>query len=214
MKVLLIILTIIICGLLGGIVNAIRTDKQKNKYWVSIVKGVVAAFLVPVFLEIIRSDIGRSLKLDLYDYLIFGGLCLVAAIFSDKFIDSIGDKILQKAENAERKAIESNDKANMLIDKNADKDERDLKLDKQILKFKEFREFKKPIPKISIEKVINCLKSENFKFRTITGISKETNLRNSKILEILLELQNQGLAKSFDTGKKILWTINDYSETN
>jgi len=110
MNICILISTIFVFGLLGGLVNAIRTEKQKKDYWKSLVKGIVAALLVPIFLEVIKSEIGRNLNSNLYDYLIFGGLCLIAAIFSDKFIDTIGEKILQKAENAEREAKESNEK--------------------------------------------------------------------------------------------------------
>jgi len=74
-------------------------------------------------LFIVRSEISNSLTVDvddlgieLYNYIVYGGLCLIAAIFSDNFFDSIADKILKKVENAEQMAVESNEKADALIE--------------------------------------------------------------------------------------------------
>ena len=71
MNICLLIFTIIFFGLLGGLVNAIRTEQEDKIYWKSLVKGLVAAFLVPVFLEIIKSQLGQNLSTNLYDYIVF-----------------------------------------------------------------------------------------------------------------------------------------------
>ena len=204
MSVLYLIPTLLFFGLLGGLINAIKTGKEKNRYWVSLVKGVVAAFLVPIFLEVIRSDIGRNLGTDLYDYIVFGGLCLVAAIFSDKFIDTLGDRILKKAENAERHARESNEKADTLIEKNAEPDKEEAEIGQRIRSFKELGSQEK-IP--DTEKVIEALKAGKYEFRTAKGISEDAGLTLPLVEEILSLLQKKGIVKKARTAKRTLWTI-------
>jgi hypothetical protein len=202
----ILISTIFVFGLLGGFVNAIRTEKQKKDYWKSLVKGVVAAFLVPIFLEVIKSEIGRNLNNNLYDYLIFGGLCLIAAIFSDKFIDTIGEKILQKAESAEREAKESNEKVNTLIEKEAEPETEQLGIESKIQEIKESSEFKYGG---NVEKVINALNSKKYKYRTTKGLVEECGLSTRTVMVTLSILLNAGIVKRINSGKRTLWTLSD-----
>jgi|GEM_PF-1737155 len=109
----LVIISIMVAGgWFGGYLNYLhnfdtreedRKDKlAKKKY---ILLGIGAAFLVPAFLKMISSNLANSQ--DLNDYLIFAGFCLIAAIFSRRFITTIGDRILEAAKQAEKTAQES-----------------------------------------------------------------------------------------------------------
>ena len=204
MNIYLLIFTIIFFGLLGGLVNAIRTKQEGKNYWKSLVKGLVAAFLVPVFLEIIKSQLGQNLSTNLYDYIVFGGLCLTAAIFSDKFIDTIGEKILEKAENAERRAEESNKKIDTIIDKKAEPEEDTEPVEKRILNFAEFKE---STDTTNIQSIIKCLQSEKYEYRTVSGIAKDTGLSNISVMKILKDLQNKKIVMSVNSRKRTLWTL-------
>jgi len=206
MNICILISTIFVFGLLGGLVNAIRTEKQKKDYWKSLVKGIVAALLVPIFLEVIKSEIGRNLNSNLYDYLIFGGLCLIAAIFSDKFIDTIGEKILQKAENAEREAKESNEKVNTIIEKDAEPEPEQLNIESKIQGIKASSEIKY---EGSVEKIINALKDKKYNYRTTAGIAKDCDLSTKSVMVTLSILTNAGIVRRLNTGRRTLWTLND-----
>jgi hypothetical protein len=105
----------IIMGGFGGYLNLLHNfdtsddDKkntvQKYKY---VLLGIGSALLIPAFLKMIASDLIKASKpYDNINYLIFAGFCLVAAIFSRKFITSIGDKILEAAKNAELNSKEA-----------------------------------------------------------------------------------------------------------
>lgn len=106
----------VVCGAFGGFLNYLNDfdtieNEKKNKQirFKYILLGIGAALLIPLFLNMISSDIIRST--DHADYLIFAGFCLVAAIFSRRFISTIGDRILETAKNAEKMAMESKQKA-------------------------------------------------------------------------------------------------------
>jgi CRP-like cAMP-binding protein len=205
MNYCILISTIVFFGLLGGLVNAIRTNQKRQDYWKSLVKGLVAALLVPVFLEIIKSELGRNLTTELYDYLIFGGLCLVAAIFSDKFIDTLGERILQKAREAEEKAEESNKKVDTVIDKRAEPEEDDEPAEQRILKFEEFND---SINKDNITNIIKSLKNKDYEYRTAGGIAKDTGLSRITVTKMLADLQKNGIVTKIQSDKRILWTLN------
>jgi hypothetical protein len=111
----ILIAIIILVGAFGGLLNYLfnfdtaENDQKKNviifKY---ILLGIGAALLVPVFLKMISSNLASSK--DNNDYLIFAGFCLIAAIFSRRFITTIGEKILESAKKAEKSALESKQK--------------------------------------------------------------------------------------------------------
>jgi hypothetical protein len=87
-------------------VNDSQVDKHlKTKY---VFLGIGSSILVPAFLKMIASDlIKATTPYDNINYLIFAGFCLVAAIFSRRFITSIGEKILEAAKKAEISAKEN-----------------------------------------------------------------------------------------------------------
>ncbi|MBN1642102.1 MAG: hypothetical protein JXA09_12785 [Anaerolineae bacterium] len=113
----LIILIMVVSGLLGGLANYFLARRQQRlaevtgggeaeaeeplvpsptDLWESLVMGVVAAFIVPLFLSTISSDLLRTGATDRLNLLVFGGFCLVAAIFARAFIRNISDAVLNK----------------------------------------------------------------------------------------------------------------------
>lgn len=112
---LIIILIILFCGCFGGYLNYLHnfdTLEKDNGIKIARLKyillGIGAALLVPAFLKMISSNLATSN--DNNDYLIFAGFCLIAAIFSRRFINTIGERILEAAKNAEKTAHESKQK--------------------------------------------------------------------------------------------------------
>jgi len=87
------------------IANEEKDSRIKLKY---VLLGIGSAFLVPAFLKMIASDlIKNSEQYDNISYLIFAGFCLIAAIFSRRFINTIGEKILEAAKQAEKTSKET-----------------------------------------------------------------------------------------------------------
>ena len=113
---LLTLIVVMLCsGAFGGYLNYLHNfdtiiDENKDnrvilKY---VLLGIGSAFIVPTFLKMIASDlINDSEQYDNISYLIFAGFCLVAAIFSRRFISTIGEKILEAARQAEKTSKET-----------------------------------------------------------------------------------------------------------
>jgi len=114
--IIILVLIMLVAGAFGGFLNYLHNfdtsenEKQnnivRNKY---ILLGIAAAFVIPVFLKMISSNLLSCTENN--DYLIFAGFCLIAAIFSRRFIITIGDKILEAAKKAEKAALESKQKS-------------------------------------------------------------------------------------------------------
>ena len=210
---------IIAAGLLGGAVNAVRASRSNGQWAKSLLKGVVAALLVLVFLEIIKSDLGFEANPDdpYHNYLVFAGLCLIAAIFSDKFIDSIGERILQKVEKAERTAEESNRKVDIVIAHDAEPDDEDLP-STQPDSLISPRASRRVTPDADADantdagldpsaKIVMWLGSGKYEYRTIGGIAKETCLTRNEVESTLQRLERNGSVVHLETKNRTLWTL-------
>ncbi|MBS1913516.1 MAG: hypothetical protein JST22_16130 [Bacteroidetes bacterium] len=73
--------------------------------WQPVVRGVGAAFLVPLFLKIADSklvDTSNPAQLSGWQFFIYGGFCLAAAISSRAFIGSVSRQVIALAADAKR----------------------------------------------------------------------------------------------------------------
>lgn len=223
---------ITISGLIGGVVNyfmiadnsrKLIMRKKEGQYAPSmrfvflrcIVVGLGASILVPLFLQMISSNLVQDvLKSKVDKIFVFVGFCVVASIFSRRFIISIGEKLLkeledtkQTAEEANLKAIEakqiaeeSDNKADAVVDAVGEVESKEdvvlqdgVELSNEISK-------KQLIPSQTISeinrKVLRALLLKpNVTFRSITGISKDTELGSSIIKHILNDLIDSGLVR-------------------
>lgn len=93
---------IFVAGLFGGVVNYYRSytinSGSHRECMTCILIGVGASCLVPLFLSMISSNLIENSRSDDKYFFTFGGLCIIAAIFSNKFINSIGEKVLKEVQ--------------------------------------------------------------------------------------------------------------------
>ncbi len=96
---------IFVFGILGGHINFLKIPKEEkttNKRALHLFTGLIASFSVPLFLNItsssILSDALSNSDTSNISYFVFAGFCGIAAYFSDRFIQSLSDKILDKLE--------------------------------------------------------------------------------------------------------------------
>lgn len=106
-----------VVGLLGGWLSWLNADyNQKFCYRRlarNLVTGVLATFMVPLFLQMIGSNLLSEISPKYQQFYVFLGMCSAAAFVSQKFASSISDQLLRKAndkaEHAEQTAREASD---------------------------------------------------------------------------------------------------------
>ena len=118
----IIIATLFVSGLIGGCVNYyynLKKDSENNDGNTlkrSIIVGIGASIIVPIFLEITQSRVLQGLQdYKLNDYILFISFCVLAAITSTRFISSVSDSVLSRLDKAEGDAKEAKQKADTLI---------------------------------------------------------------------------------------------------
>jgi len=208
------ILALIIFGAggLAGLTNYLiylfkDVPLKKGEFFKYFFSSVGAALLVPLLLNMLSSDLIK--KTDNYNslnYFVFAGFCFVAGYFSDRFINSIGEKILKDLENTKAKADtalsetrKTEEKLDILVSPETEVDDEinlsELKLESS---------FNDEDLKTQMYRIVNSFKGK-YKFRTHTGIAKELNYTTNVVKIILEGLETNGAVKRFtkSDGKEV-----------
>jgi predicted membrane channel-forming protein YqfA (hemolysin III family) len=97
--ILLVLGIMVAAGILGGLANYFLAERHSDfalrdlfKY----VLGVVAALMVPLFLNMISSNLLDLARTHPINLLVFGGFCLIAVIFSRRFLENLSAKLMQQ----------------------------------------------------------------------------------------------------------------------
>ncbi|GMK41892.1 hypothetical protein PCCS19_49510 [Paenibacillus sp. CCS19] len=108
---ILLVATMALAGILGGAASYLLSSSQRDSppvfkdrtFYRTVFIGLVASFLVPVFLQLIASDlIDQTLnagELAFNKLLIVAGYCLIVAISSRKFIEMITNATLDRVKS-------------------------------------------------------------------------------------------------------------------
>lgn len=196
--------------------NLIKSNYEIFKF---VISGVGAAILVPLLLNMLSSNLIKETEsFDVLNYFVFAGFCFVAGFFSDRFINSVGDKILKDIERTNDKVDEvisstkeNEEKIDFIVSADSEVDEvaSDAKID--LGEFKIQSTFEDDDVKTQIEKIIKSF-GERYKFRTAKGIAKELNYNETVTSAILEGLKTEGLSRKLTTRDgKVLWALTKMS---
>src|SRR5229473_7981459 len=188
----------VVAGFCGGGLNYLlsRRDNAENAaIWQSLVGGLVASFMVPLFLNMISSNLVDSIKGiapnagDPSKLFVFAGFCLVAAVSSKAFINTLSHRILSEAKATRKEVRQIKSEVDPIIAKETEKETPESEpLSVSVANRITLGENQK--------KVLRALANGRFTLRTRTGISNETQLPKNEVIKILAELAAQGLARS------------------
>jgi len=95
---LIILLIMIAAGLLGGIANFFLSDRNEEmarrdwgKY---LVLGVISALTVPLFLNMLSSNLLEAARTRPVDFFVFAGFCLIYVVASRRVFENVANRLL------------------------------------------------------------------------------------------------------------------------
>lgn len=201
----------LVTGVFGGLVNyymQVQHEADSTSMARCLVVGVGAAFLVPVALNIVNSELILESQGDPAGLLIFTGYCLIAAISTRFFIVNVSDRILNEAHMAKERSEQLLQELRVmqhellpLIDVeteyNAEVDDNQgpLSVDDEL--------------DVTTKNVLQNLGSGRFIFRSLAGLCVETNTDESTMLKTLNILVSRNLAGRTSGSKGMRWHISD-----
>ena len=206
--VVTILVIMLVSGMLGGLINCFIADPNAEtplSWWKHTIVGIGAAFMVPVFLNMISSKLIESMGGDvltavmLQNLMILAGFCLLAAISSRAFIQSLTDRILKEVSAAKREARQANEKAtNAEAIAELDKNEPEAKKGTILDGATEMAATERlDIPTVNLTesemKIVAALGKSTYLMRTRHGLAADTGMTYEEVVSEMPGLVTRGL---------------------
>jgi DNA-binding MarR family transcriptional regulator/uncharacterized membrane protein YgdD (TMEM256/DUF423 family) len=103
---LLILGIMVATGVLGGIANCFTAERRAASLWKDMAKyavlGTVAALTVPLFLNMISSNLLEAARSKPIDLFVFAGFCLIFVVVSRRFFENIANRLLQQVDQIKK----------------------------------------------------------------------------------------------------------------
>ncbi len=217
-----IVVIMLVTGAVGGFTNYLLSttagtapgkpanDKASDaapqlRWWGFVIVGIVATFLVPLFLSLAQSDLFQTLPTDVGSSLnklfVFVGFCLIASISSRAFIETISQRVLALAQQA-AKTSKENEKR--LARQRDEFDELAAIVGNQLdagqppgaraAQFAPAADEALPALTDKERDVLNALQTRAYRRRTLKGVATDTSLGLTEARELLGALIAKGLA--------------------
>lgn len=200
-----------IAGVFGGLINYYQMTQDRDDEAAlprCIVMGIGAAFLVPVILFFVQSDLINEIQTDASKLLIYTGFCLIIAIASRLVLTSTPKRILREATMARAQAegvqhqlrvlqdeilplIDTEIETEQALDDNSGPVEAEEELD------------------IAGTKVLKTLGCGRHIFRSMAGLCREAEADETTIQKSLNVLVSRQLAGRINTKKGVRWYLTE-----
>ncbi|WP_422348812.1 YEATS-associated helix-containing protein [Flagellimonas sp.] len=212
-KLTLIVVLILASGIVGGVGNFFRFESNLEAKGYHLVKsiflGTIAAFTIPLFLNMVSSDLLEFQNAPT-DYFVFVGFCLIAAFFSNRFMNSIGDRVIQDLEKIKRKTDvieeetkDNSEKVEALVEEQTDGGT-------TAAKPRKLEEIKNEVPAEVANKIFESFQNEKYKFRTVEGIAKDSGLDSGETKALMDKLEQKNIIKRYrGRGGKRIYSLTD-----
>lgn len=206
-----------LAGIVGGLINFFLSDplvERPLKWWQHMVVGIGAAFMVPVFLNMISSRLiaeinGPDISSEMLSkLLVLTGFCLLAAVSSRAFIRSMTDRLLQEVSSAktEAKAAKAQaENAEVIAESNVNMEpESGSEREAMILSVGD-PQYPEHVSEVE-KKILNAMVNSRFSMRSLTGLAKDADLPASQVNRTIGELvQKQLVVEAKNRDGQLRW---------
>lgn len=195
-----------IAGFLGGITNYFRTWKDDNDriaFWKNVLMGVSASLLIPLFLNMISSGLIEESMADPTKLYVLFGFCLIAALSSKAFIQSMSDRILNEMNKVKERTGEVEKQIEPIVLKESETERDDgEEIHPSGIRVRGFS-FDD-----NAKKILKALQSERYSWRTVSGLAKDTKIAKPEVVESIQWLHSNRLVVTIKNDRGInLWGL-------
>lgn len=196
-------------GVFGGLINFYQMNQESSdpaSLVRCIVIGIGAAFLVPVGLDLVNSDLILEIQGDPSRLLIFTGLCLITAITSRIVIVNMSDRILREATLARAQSDTVQHDLRVLQEELLPLIETETEQD---VSDEAMQELNAEELDVTSSKVLKTLGCGRFIFRSMVGLCREAGTDESTMAKTLAVLVSKGLAGKISGQKGVRWYLTE-----
>ena len=103
---LMVLMIMVAAGVLGGIANYFLSDRQgdsgRRDWGKFLTLGVIAALTVPLFLNMISSNLLEAARTRPVDFFVFAGFCLIYVVASRRVVENVANKLMGQMDQMRR----------------------------------------------------------------------------------------------------------------
>ena len=203
---LMILGIMILAGVLGGLANYFLSDRQGElssrdgiKY---AVLGVIAALTVPLFLNMISSNLLEAARTRPVDFFVFAGFCLIYVVASRRVFENAANKLLSQLDQVKRDVSQLKQKqheAPVVV-----RDEPAVAAVETVLKVEPAKE---SLSYNDVE-ILRAIAEENYVYGNLVGLTDKTGLARDLVSNRLTVLKNLGIIETRISDKNVLhWYV-------
>ncbi|QEL63804.1 hypothetical protein OTERR_03280 [Oryzomicrobium terrae] len=193
---LVILLIIVVTGILGGLANSFLADRaqgaapERGKY---ALLGVVAALTVPLFLNMISSNLLESARAKTLDLFVFAGFSVLYVVATRRLVENVTQRLLTQLEQVRGDVGELRDRASRAAEAPAGAEAAES--DAANLAYQDVE-------------LLRAISEENFVYGNLAGLAEKTSLSRELVSTRLAALKAQGLIEARINDKSVLhWYI-------
>ena len=206
---LIILLIMIAAGVLGGVANYFLRDRQQESSpqdWAKYsILGVIAALTVPLFLNMISSNLLEAARTRPVDFFVFAGFCLIYVVASRRVFENAANKLLGQVDQMKREMVQ-------------------IKQQRQEVELSALREepaeaADTPLPAVKPEvikeslsyndiEILRALSEDSYVYGNLAGLTDKTGLARDLVSSRLTVLKSLGLIETRINDKNVLhWFV-------
>jgi len=196
---LAILLIMVAAGILGGVANCFLSVRQRDsarREWLRhTVLGVVAALTVPLFLNMIASNLLEAARTRPVDFFVFAGFCLIYVVASRRVVENVADKLLRQVAQIKQPDLSLS----------ATRDEPPSAPES-------LPALKPEVAKESLSyndiEILRALAEESYVYGNLVGLTDKTGLARDLVSVRLTVLKNLGIIETRINDKNVLhWCV-------
>lgn len=201
---LLIFGIMVLTGMLGGAANFFLADRQGErggKEWLRYpILGMVAAFTVPLFLNMISSTLLEGARTKPIDYFVFAGFCLIYVVASRRLFENVALKLMAQVDQVKRDMNHMRQKSEAEIPLRREEPE--------VVKQPEIKVEPKEFLSYNDVEILRVLASESFVYGNLAALCDQTGLARDLVSQRLTVMKQLGVIETRINEKNVLhWVV-------
>jgi hypothetical protein len=204
---LMILGIMILAGVLGGIANYFLSDRQGElssrdgfKY---ATLGVIAALTVPLFLNMLSSNLLEAARTRPVDFFVFAGFCLIYVVASRRLFENAANKLLSQLDQVKRDV-------NHLKQQKREAPAPVVVREESPAVAAEPAKAEPPKESLSYNdvEILRAIAEENYVYGNLAGLTDKTGLGRDLVSNRLTVLKNLGIIETRISDKNVLhWYV-------
>ena len=207
---LIILLIMIAAGVLGGVANYFLSDRHNdtghNDWGKYPILGVISALTVPLFLNMISSNLLEAARTRPVDFFVFAGFCLIYVVASRRVFENAANKLLIQMDQMKREVLQIKQQrpdAPLLVPR----DEISPATETQALAALRPEIVKESLSYNDIE-IVRALNDASYVYGNLVGITDKTGLARELVSARLTVLKGLGIIETRINDKNVLhWFV-------